>query len=113
VHHNQGARVQSRRNEISVGRSIDTVGNNSREAQSLSKCGGVDSITRPGHCTRTQWERIRLLPSTVQTSVVPPQGRGMGEKKMRNEHRLRSPQMGVSRHEHISSAFRLISKGRH
>ena len=99
VHERQRARMQKRRNEIAIGGRVDAVGDDLRKPQRPRQLCRIDRVIGAGHRARSQRHRVGLASRPRETRMIASQRGNMRQKEMRDEHRLRAPQVRIGRHQ--------------
>ena len=107
------ARVEERRGEIAIRRGIDAVGDDAREAEIAGQRVDVD---RRSWCRRWRPSRAAAQSASARAGVealeVAPERRGMREEEVRDQHRLRRPEMRERRHQRVAGRRGLRRKRR-
>ena len=108
MHHRERDGKEKRRDEIAIRRRVDAVAHDTREAECARERRGVDRIARARDRAGAERHRVGFGARGLETIDVAAQRRCMGEKKMRDQHRLRTPQVRVRGHQRTACALRLI-----
>ena len=107
MHHQHGARVQKRGDEVAIGRRVDAVGDHARKSETRGEHRRVHRVVRAGDRARAERHRIGFLRRPAETVVVAPQRRDVRQKEVRDEHGHRAPEVRVGRHDGRAGRFRL------
>ena len=102
MHHRQRARVQERRGEVAIRRGVDAVGDDAREAEVARERVDVDRVARAGDRAGAERQRVGFGARRREALVVAAERRGVRQKEMRDEHRLRRPEVRVRRHQRVA-----------
>ena len=106
VHHRHRARVEERRREVAIRRRVDAVGDDAREAEIARERVDVDRVAVPAIAPEPSGSASASSRAPCEALVVAPQRRGVREEEMRDEHRLRRPEVRERRHQRVAGRRR-------
>ncbi|MNZ93614.1 hypothetical protein D3C78_1126890 [compost metagenome] len=90
---------------VAVGNAVQTITGGRGKAQPTGQLFTVDRVGGTGQRTAAQWADVQALQRVLQTAFVTRQHFHIGQAPVGKGHRLRTLQVGISRHYRVLIGF--------